>query len=55
MYGIYREKLGPVSPGSKNYWSDIEVISTQYNLNIAPIGFAAWVAVRGVNTGVTEF
>ena len=30
-------------PGSKNYWSDIEVTSTQYILNIAPMGFAAWV------------
>ena len=28
--------------GSKNYWSDIEVTSTQYNLNIAPMCFAAW-------------
>ena len=32
-------------PGSKNYWSDIEVISTQYNLNIAPMCFAAWVVL----------
>ena len=30
------------TPGSKNYWSDIEVTSTQYNLNIAPMCFAAW-------------
>ena len=30
------------TPGSKNYWSDIEVTSTQYNLNIAPMVFAAW-------------
>ena len=37
-------------PGSKNYWSDIEVASTQYNLNIAPIGFAAWVLVSLTQT-----
>ena len=30
------------NPGSKNYWSDIEVTSTKYNLNIAPMCFAAW-------------
>ena len=29
-------------PGSKNYLSDIEVTSTQYNLNIASMCFAAW-------------
>ena len=34
-------------PGSKNYWSDTEVTSTQYNLNIAPMCFAAWVAWTG--------
>ena len=32
----------PLIPGSKNYWSDVEVTSTQYNLNITPMCFAAW-------------
>ena len=32
----------PCYPGSKNYWSEIEVTSTQYKLNIAPMCFAAW-------------
>ena len=30
------------NPGRRNYWSDIEVTSTQYNLNIAPMCFAVW-------------
>ena len=34
-------------PGSKNYWSDIEVTSTQYNLIIVPMCFAAWDVAQG--------
>ena len=29
-------------PKQQKIWSDIEVTSTQYNLNIAPMCFATW-------------
>ena len=35
-------------PRQQNYWSDIEITSTQYNLNITPMCFAAWVVPASV-------
>ena len=39
-------------PGSKNYWSDIEVTSTQYNLYIAPMCFAGRGIWQNVSIGL---